>query len=69
MNHLKSYKFFYQVIELDEIYLTPDMKLLIPFSIWTCSTMKIKPMALRHEDKKSYIAPELLSNNTDISAD
>lgn len=39
------------------------MKLLIPFSIWVCSINSAKSMALRHDDKKGYIAPELLKNN------
>lgn len=60
---------FYQMIDIDEIYLTQNMKMLIPFSIWISSLSNNRPMALRHEDKKGFIAPEFLVTNSEINAD
>lgn len=57
LGYLRSRGLFYQIIDIDEIYLTKSMKLVIPFSIWVSSVTNIKSMALRHEDKKSFIAP------------
>ena len=48
---------------MDEIYLNRNMKIMIPFSIWISQTnvSKIKAeLVARHEEKKSYIAPEFL---------
>ena len=60
---------FYQTIDIDEIYLTKDMKLLIPFSIWVCPLVGAKSMLLRQEDRKGYIAPELWKSNEPFEAD
>lgn len=58
MNFLKDRELFYQMIEMDEIYLNKNMKLIIPFSIWIANLKgNAKPVALRHEDKKGFIAP------------
>lgn len=58
---------FYQIIELDEIYLNKNMKIVLPFSIWVSLIKQPKPSALRSEDKKDYLPPQYLNKNYKIN--
>jgi hypothetical protein len=69
INYLKSRGLFYQTIDIDEIYLTKDMKLFIPFSIWVSPLVGGRSMLLREEDRKGYIAPELWKSSENFHAD
>ena len=52
------------MIDIDEIYLTENMKMSIPFSIWITPISFDKLIPLRFQDKKPYICPEIIKKPT-----